>query len=78
MSDKEDELNQKIEQLEEDLEASNKMIEDYNSLEVERENIPEKAFRLGYEEGFTEPDGTHWSQAIETKAWLNYKIEAKL
>ena len=78
MSDKEDELNQKIEQLEEDLKASSKMIEDYSALEVERENISEKAFRLGYEDGFTDSVDNNWSQAIETKAWLNYKIEAKL
>jgi len=78
MSDKEDELNQKIEQLEEDLEASNKMIEDYNALEVERENISEKSYRLGYEDGFTDSVDNNWSQAIETKAWLNHIIEAKL
>ena len=78
MSDKEDELVQKIEQLEEHLEASNKMIEDYNALEVERENISEKAFRIGYAEGFTDSFDDHWSQSIETKSCLNYKIEAKL
>ena len=78
MSDKKDELNQKIEQLEEDLEASNKMIEDYNALEVERENISEKSYRLGYEDGFTDSVDNNWSQAIETKAWLNHIIEAKL
>ena len=60
------------------LEASNKMIEDYNALEVERENISEKSYRLGYEDGFTDSVDNNWSQAIETKAWLNHIIEAKL
>ena len=54
------------------------MIEDYNALEVERENISEKSYRLGYEDGFTDSVDNNWSQAIETKAWLNHIIEAKL
>jgi len=78
MSNKEEELNQKIEQLEEDLKDSNKMIEDYSALEIERENISEKSFRLGYEGGFTDSVDNNWSQAIETKAWLNHIIEAGL